>query len=361
MIRTRRCFFIYILLFAFALLPIQKTYADTRDEMKARWRAGRDHQRLKHAGTESVMELLGIRPGITILDLGTGTGQFAFEFAKRLEGTGKVFATDIDASCINYVKEEAARRGLANLYPVLVSKEGLDGFYSRHKYDLITLFHVNFNYEERVDYFRELKGFLAERGQLVLIFYKGTPSFSLGDFTGDFKGLIRELSLGPAGSPFYKNLREATKALIKQYAGAEPGEDLKSAIVDDFNRMLSDNRFGRDFVRGSFLIKELDFSPEEREFVDWALLSITYKKIFNREKKDLSSTELKSVTRFNKLLLLQRFRQYLAKDKMFISGLTPPIKGAFEKAGYKLGKEYNDAIPFEDIIFFTAAKDAKGK
>jgi len=55
--------------------------------------------------TDNVMDLPAIRPGVTILDIGAGTGQFAYEFAGRLKGTGRVFAADINESCIDYIPQ----------------------------------------------------------------------------------------------------------------------------------------------------------------------------------------------------------------------------------------------------------------
>jgi hypothetical protein len=52
-------------------------------------------------------------------DIGTGTGQFAYRFAERLAGTGRCLPPSTAAS----LREEKARRKIANLYPVLVKAE----------------------------------------------------------------------------------------------------------------------------------------------------------------------------------------------------------------------------------------------
>lgn len=354
--RWRVLVLVLVLSLTISLIPLQTAYAAGIIETKLNWRTDRDIKRFKNIGTNEVMELLAIKPGMTVLDIGTGTSQFVYEFANKLKGTGKVFATDVDSTCIAYIKEEAGKRGLSNLYPVLVKREGLDDFYGKHKYDLITLFHVFKTYEGRVDYLKKMRGFLSEEGRLILIFYKKFPPFSLNDFTGDFKGLARELSLEPVDSPFYKSLRQSTRRLIKQNSGAEPDEYLKQAIVEDFNRILADNHFGSNFIKNSAFKKELAFSPEERTFADWSLLSVIYKNIFSR--KLLRAEELQYIAQINKLLIIQKFRPYLHKDKMFTSENAGKIKVNVEKAGYKLQKEYNNAIPFEDILVFTADKSA---
>ena len=358
MTRLQKYVFTCILLFVFALLQRQTINADGIIETKLRLRVEKDIKGLKLTARDKFMEVLAIKPGMTILDIGTGTGQFAFEFARILSGTGKVFATDIDTSCINYVKEEAARRGLANLHPILVKKQGVDEFYSKNKYDLITLIHVSIMHKPDLEYFREMRGFLEKDGRLIVVFHKTSPPFSPGDFTGDFKGLIRELSLEPDDSPFYKSLREPTKKLLRQNSKPEADEKLKSALIEDFNQILSDNRFGMHFVNGKVFKKGLVFYPDERDFADSLLLSMIYKNNFSRNKNNLHAEEIKDVARLNKLLILQKFRRYLHGNRMFTSMQSAKIRYTFEKAGYELLEEHADVIPFEDILVFKATGNA---
>lgn len=342
----------------------QGACADTRGGLVTPGRVERDIRRFGFAGTENVMGLLGIRPGMTILDIGAGTGQFAYEFSRRLNGTGKVYATDTQAECIDYIKKEAGRRGLSNLHPVLVRKDGVDEFYGRHRYDLITVFHVFMPYEDRVDYFRELNGFLAEDGRLILILYQSPAPYSPADFTGNFRGLIKELSLESSDSPYYRSLRDATRKRIRDNPDGESSVDLRRALVEDFNAILSDTAFFSRFLDGSVFRKDIGFSPEERVFADWLLLSFkdTDRKVLNTDIKtsgiaganDINTAQMNRLRAMNKLLITQKFRRFLKRDGAFVSGLTPPIRAVFEKAGYRLEREYPDVIPFEDIVVFAA-------
>ena len=58
----------------------------------------------------------------------------------------------------------------------------------------------------------------------------------------------------------------------------------------------------------------------------------------------------------NKILVVQRYREYLLKDGLFPSGFTPDVRRAFAEAGYRVDAEYGDLIPFEDMIVFSAAE-----
>lgn len=329
-------------------------YADTKDVPVPAWRIERDIQRFKLVATDNVMKLLSIRPGMTILDIGAGTGQFSYEFARRLDGTGKVYATDTNDFCIDYMSEEADRRGLKNLQPVLVKRDGVDGFYGKHRYDLVAMFHLSLVNADQVDYFRELRGFLAEDGRLVLILYKIPTPFSPYDFTGDFPGLIRELSLEPPESPYYKILKGSTRKLITDNPGAEPSEALKNAIVEDFKEALVDPGFSAHFFKGSVFRKEAAFSPAEERYADWLLLPFHDNSALKRRIKPGNASGAGRVKTINKLLLMQRFRKYLKSDGLFRSGFPSPVRAALEKAGYRVDREYPDLIPFEDMIVLSA-------
>ncbi len=313
-------------------------------------RISREADHARSLITDRFMELLAVRPGMTVLDIGTGTGHFAYAFAERLKGTGRVFATDIDNACIDFVKREAGRRGLKNLYPVLVTPEGVDAFYGRHEYDLITL--INVPIPDKAAYFGKMREYLAKDGRLVFVLYKNTTPFSERDFEGRFPGLIRTLASEPAGSPFLAGLRKSTRRSIAEYSGGEPDEPLRKALIEDFRLMEDDTRFGRDFVDGPVIRDEAAFTPEERDFAEYLFLLLREKGVLNSEQRPKSGKEIRVAQRFNKLLFLRKFREYLHEDRLFAPGMKPETKAEFEEAGLRLEKEHHDVLRFEDVLVF---------
>lgn len=166
--------------------------------------------------------------------------------------------------------------------------------------------------------------------------------------------MLEELSREPGKSPFYRILKDSTRKRILDHPEAEPPEALRNAVVEVFNEMLSDTHFAPHFLNGAVFKEDLSFSPGERVFADWLLLSFRDNNVFDRDIKTLNAPGAKKVAQLNKLLIMQRFRKFLKRDEMFTSGFTPPVKAVFEKAGFRLEREYPDVIPFEDIIVFAA-------
>ena len=59
-------------------------------------------------------ELLGLRPGVTVADIGTGGGAMAMVLG-RLVGSARVYATDITQRSLTIAREYAKKEGLTNI------------------------------------------------------------------------------------------------------------------------------------------------------------------------------------------------------------------------------------------------------
>ena len=59
-------------------------------------------------------DVLGLKPGMTVADIGTGGGAMAMVFG-RLVGSGRVYATDVTERSLTITREYAKKEGLTNL------------------------------------------------------------------------------------------------------------------------------------------------------------------------------------------------------------------------------------------------------
>jgi predicted methyltransferase len=76
---------------------------------------GRD-QRLQ---IDRVMDLLGLKPGKVVADIGAGGGWFTVRAAKRVSPGGKVIAEDINPKAVDAIRERAIKENLLNIEPFL--------------------------------------------------------------------------------------------------------------------------------------------------------------------------------------------------------------------------------------------------
>ena len=68
---------------------------------------------------QRVMDLLGIKHGSTVADLGAGSGWFTVRASARVGGTGTVFAEDINPDAIHYIDARMQKEKLGNVKTVL--------------------------------------------------------------------------------------------------------------------------------------------------------------------------------------------------------------------------------------------------
>jgi ubiquinone/menaquinone biosynthesis C-methylase UbiE len=75
--------------------------------------------REKRLQIDRVMDLLQLKAGGTVADIGAGSGWFSVRAARRVGANGRVIAEDINAKAVTYIQQRAQREHLANIVPVL--------------------------------------------------------------------------------------------------------------------------------------------------------------------------------------------------------------------------------------------------
>lgn len=68
-----------------------------------------------------LMPELNLKAGMTVADIGAGTGYYSRLMAKAVGPTGMVYAVDVQPQMVAMLKEVAAKPGFANIKPVLSS------------------------------------------------------------------------------------------------------------------------------------------------------------------------------------------------------------------------------------------------
>lgn len=82
-----------------------------------------DENRAKNLQIERVMDILNIREGKSVADLGAGSGWFTTRAAKRVGASGKVFAVEINQEYINHINERAKKENFTNIQTVLGTED----------------------------------------------------------------------------------------------------------------------------------------------------------------------------------------------------------------------------------------------
>ena len=60
---------------------------------------------------------MGLKPGMTVVEIGPGKGSYTIAVARRVLPNGKVYAVDIQESVVERLKKRIEREGITNVYP----------------------------------------------------------------------------------------------------------------------------------------------------------------------------------------------------------------------------------------------------
>jgi ubiquinone/menaquinone biosynthesis C-methylase UbiE len=80
-------------------------------------------ERVETEKPEELLEVLGIKKGDVVADIGAGPGFFSLRAAQRVGPTGKVFAVDVQQEMIDGLRRMAQKSGLENIVPTLGSAD----------------------------------------------------------------------------------------------------------------------------------------------------------------------------------------------------------------------------------------------
>ena len=130
-----------------------------------------DPKRVATLYIDEVIKTIGLKPGMVIADIGSGSGVFTRPFAKAVAssggGGGKAIAVDIDPALLSYVSESAAKQGIKNIETHLAPID--DAQLSGPILD-VAFFHEVFHHiEHRELYIQNLAKYMKPGGRIVLI------------------------------------------------------------------------------------------------------------------------------------------------------------------------------------------------
>lgn len=125
---------------------------------------------------EHVLDVLRVREGMTVADVGAGSGYFSVRIARRVGPRGRVLASDLQPEMLDLLRAKVAQAKLTNVVPVLAT--AADAKLPRGEVDLVLMVDVYHELPQPAATLAQIRAALRrepgqEGGRLALVEYRG--------------------------------------------------------------------------------------------------------------------------------------------------------------------------------------------
>ncbi len=161
-------------------------------------------KRRKLVPPDAVLDLMDLRPGVTLVDVGTGIGYFAIPAAGRVGAGGKVFAADISQEMLDELARRAVEAGAA-VEAVLCDEKSIP--LPDAVADRILLAFVLHEVDDQTAYLLEMGRLMKSSGALTIVEWDKVES--------------------PMGPPLHERISRQSLGLLIDSAGLMPVKDAR--------------------------------------------------------------------------------------------------------------------------------------
>lgn len=126
-----------------------------------------DPERDRWQKPDELVAALGLRPGMTVADLGAGTGYLSRRLSAAVGAEGTVLAVDPEPNMVVRLRERAEKERTANVVPVLASLD--NPRLPAASCDLVLVVDTFHHIDDRLIYFRALKRVLRPGGRVAIV------------------------------------------------------------------------------------------------------------------------------------------------------------------------------------------------
>lgn len=138
-----------------------------------------------------VIEALALRPGMSVADIGAGTGYFSMRLA-AVSPQVTVFSADIEPAMVAHLKKRAADEGRANVVGVLAGETSPN---LPKPVDVILIANTYHHIGSRANYFKRLRQSLTPSGRVAIVdFRKDAPDGPPVEFRFTVDQIVAEMT-----------------------------------------------------------------------------------------------------------------------------------------------------------------------
>ena len=153
-----------------------RRFAEVMDASGASWLDRRERD--VEEAPDDAIDLIGVKKGASVADVGAGSGYMTVKLAKRVGANGIVYATDIQPAMIDLLEKRLKSAKLTNVRPILGATD--DPRLPATAIDLVLMVDVYHELSQPQAMLRHIHEALKPGGRLVLLEYrKEDPSIPI--------------------------------------------------------------------------------------------------------------------------------------------------------------------------------------
>lgn len=127
-------------------------------------------EREREESPSKAIDLLGLKEGMVVADVGAGSGYYTIRMAKKVGATGKVWANDIQPEMLTLLRKQLAQKKITNVETTLGTET--DPKLPKGAFDLMIMVDVYHEFAQPQRMLRHLKECLKPDGKLVLLEFR---------------------------------------------------------------------------------------------------------------------------------------------------------------------------------------------
>jgi ubiquinone/menaquinone biosynthesis C-methylase UbiE len=127
-------------------------------------------ERESEESPRTAIKMLELRPGMSVADVGAGSGYYTELLAGAVGPEGRIYATDIQPGMVRLVEQRVQSRKLAQVQPILAPPDGTG--LAPECCDVILMVDVYHELSNPQSILRQLKLALKTEGRLVLLEFR---------------------------------------------------------------------------------------------------------------------------------------------------------------------------------------------
>lgn len=116
---------------------------------------------------ETIMDSVGVKPGMVIGEAGAGDGYFTFKLSKRVGGHGRIYANDIVERGLRTIRERCKREGVDNI--LTIKGRVNDPLFPEGSLDMIIMVYVFHELEEPMAFLKNAVPSLKSGAPVVIV------------------------------------------------------------------------------------------------------------------------------------------------------------------------------------------------